>query len=301
MAVSKQWQGKTGGGNFGQKFLLRALRSVRVTTLYPVLYCVVPFYCLFGYKAFKCIYRYYREIHHFSKWKSFKNNLRTHFIFGRVVLDKFAVLAGNTDQFTIDIDNETQFQSLLAQPKGFLLVASHIGNFEIIGHCFKQDKKQINCIAYGGESEFFQSRRDESFRRNNVRIIPIKEDMSHIFALKVAIDNGEIVIILCDRIWGSNKTVTVNFMGKEANFPLGTFMMAAKLDIPVVFVATMKEKSTHYQGYIKLLETPDPTQSLSKRSQFLAAQYANAIESVLQKYPEQWFNFYDFWNRNSSI
>ena len=60
-----QWTGKTGGGNFGQRFVLGCLKSIKVTVLYPVLPLVVPVYCVVNHKAFGCIYRYFKEIHHY--------------------------------------------------------------------------------------------------------------------------------------------------------------------------------------------------------------------------------------------
>lgn len=38
MQSNSEWKGKTGGGWFGQNFLLLVLSKVRVVWLYPVLY-----------------------------------------------------------------------------------------------------------------------------------------------------------------------------------------------------------------------------------------------------------------------
>ncbi len=296
MTETKQWKGRTGGGKFGQKFLLYVLKKVRVSLFYPILWIVIPFYCLFGHKTFNSIYHYFRNICHFSKCKSFQKSFMTHLIFGRVVLDKFAVLAGNTQQFNITVDGVENFNELLTHPEGFFLLASHIGNFEIIGHCLKQNVKPINCVAYSGESEIFQNKREQSFQLNNVRLIQMKEDLSHIFAIKTAINKGEIVMVMCDRIWGSKKTMEIEFMGEKAEFPLGTFMMAAQCEVPVLFVTAVKEKHLSYHGFVSRLDISEKEMSLQEKSKIIAREYAKSMESILKKYPEQWFNFYDFWN-----
>ena len=59
----RQWSGKTGGGNFGQRFLFAFLKKVKVKWLYPVLYPVVPFYCMVNHEAFGNIVWYFRNIH----------------------------------------------------------------------------------------------------------------------------------------------------------------------------------------------------------------------------------------------
>ena len=294
-----QWTGKTGGGNFGQRFVLGCLKFVKVTVLYPVLPLVVPVYCVVNHKAFGCIYRYFKEIHHFSGWKSFWKTVQNHLIFGQVVLDRFAVLAGNTAQFHLEIENEEGIRQLLDQPGGFIIAGSHIGNFELTGHCIRQSKKRINAVIYGGEGAVIKQRRSNSFTQNNIRLVPVTEDLSHLFIIKEALEHGEIVTILCDRIWGSNKTLTVNFLGKEAKFPLGTFLLAAQMQVPVVTIVNTKIRGRHYHSTVQPLPSPDPTLPIRKQSEQIAAAYAKSLEPILRKHPEQWFNFFDFWERKS--
>lgn len=294
---ARQWSGKTGGGNFGQRFLLTFLKKVRVVFLYPVLYLVVPFYCIINHHAFGCIYRYFNEIHHYSGWRSFWSTIRNHLIFGKVVLDRFAILAGNDGQFRIDVPDRLAFEEMLARPGGFIVAGSHIGNFELVGHFFKQEQKPINIIVYDGENAAFQERRRDSFGAHNVKMIPVKEDLSHIFAIKTALDNGEIVAILCDRIFGSPKALEVSFFGRTAKFPLGTFVLAAQMEVPVVTLAALKQRGTRYRGLLKVLPEPTEKMNIRGRSKFIAEQYAGFLEEVLRQYPEQWFNFYDFWKQ----
>ena len=291
-----QWTGKTGGGNFGQRFVLGCLKSIKVTVLYPVLPLVVPVYCVVNHKAFGCIYRYFKEIHHFSGWKSFWKTIQNHLIFGQVVLDRFAVLAGNTEQFHLDIENEDVIRQLLDQPGGFIIAGSHIGHFELTGHCIRQSKKRINAVIYGGEAAVIKQRRSNSFTQNNIRLVPVEEDLSHLFIIKDALEHGEIVTILCDRIWGSNKTLTVNFLGKEAKFPLGTFLLAAQMQVPVVSIVNTKVRGRHYHSTVQPLPSSDPSLPIRKQSEQIAAAYAQSLESVLRKHPEQWFNYFDFWD-----
>ena len=292
-----QWTGKTGGGNFGQRFVLGCLKSVKVTVLYPVLPLVVPVYCVVNHKAFGCIYRYFKEIHHYSGWKSFWKTIQNHLIFGQVVLDRFAVLAGNTEQFHLDIENADALDCLLDQPGGFIIAGAHIGHFELTGHCIRQSKKRINAVIYGGEAAVIKQRRSNSFTQNNIRLVPVEEDLSHLFIIKDALEHGEIVTILCDRIWGSNKTLTVNFLGKEAKFPLGTFLLAAQMQVPVVSIVNTKVRGRHYHSTVQPLTSPDPSLPIRKQSEQIAAAYAQSLESVLRKHPEQWFNYFDFWTK----
>lgn len=294
--ADRQWSGKTGGGSFGQKFLFGTLKRVRVSFLYPILYVVTPFYWLFGKQGRKAMMAYFQKRLGQSKTQAILSSLQNHLIFGKIVLDKFALLAGNVNQFSVTVDNVEIFNKAIDEPNGFFVVSAHIGNFELAGHCLKQDKKNLNGIIFGGEGEAMKQRRADAFKKSRLNLIPVANDMSHLFAIKEAIDNGEIVTIPCDRLFGSTKSFTCSFFNTATQFPIGTFRLAAQLDAPVYAIFIMKEKGLRYHGFVKQLMPLEDEKASIKKAEHLGKQYVAELEAVLKKYPEQWFNYYDFWN-----
>lgn len=298
MAEVKQWRGKTSGGKFGQKFLLTTLKYVRVTAFYPWLLLIIPFCLLFARKPNRALYRYFHDIRGYNRWKAFRSTARNAHTFGKVVIDKFAIWAGRSDQFTIDLHGGEVIEEAVSSNKGIIIAGSHIGNFELLGACLKQGKKPINAIVFGGESRMLQQSRSDVFGQKNIKLIPVADDMSHLFAIKNALDAGEIVTILCDRIFGSPKKQTIKFIGHDADFPAGPFRLAALMDIPVFSAFVMKEKGRHYACDIVPIHSTG--ESEKDRMTSLVVNYAKSIEDKLKQYPEQWFNLYDFWNLESS-
>ncbi|MBR5028525.1 MAG: lysophospholipid acyltransferase family protein [Bacteroidales bacterium] len=293
---AKQWEGKTGGGKFGQNFLFAVLRSVPVRVMYIALYLVTPFYVLFDFKSRKNVYRYYRRRQGFSAWKSFWRVFANYLVFGKVVLDKFAIMAENTRQFKIvEVENIEHFDRLLNSESGFVLASAHVGNFELVGHCLLQDKKRVNGIIFGGESSQMRQQREKSSEHSNIRLISVNDSISHVFAVKEALDGGEIVTELCDRMFGSEKGFKVPFLGADALFPAGTFRMAVQLEKPILALFIMKDGGTRYRGFLYPL-VADKEASPMQQATDLAAQFARHLETVLRRYPNQWFNYYDFWN-----
>ncbi len=293
---NRQWTGKTGGGSFGQKSLFWILSHIQVNFVYPVLYLVIPFYLLFGRKGYLSMMTYFKNHFGMSSYKAFISTLKNHILFGQVVLDKFALLAGNTEQFKVSVDNIEIFSQAIEQPEGFFVVSAHVGNFELAGHCLRQDKKMLNGIVYAGEGKDLQQRRSEAFEKSRLKLIPVSGDMSHLFAIKLAIENGEIVTLPCDRVLGSPKSYSCDFLNKPAQFPIGTFRLAAQLDAPVYCVFIMKAKGLSYHGYVKKLQPLENEKASVKKAESLGKQYVAILESIVRQYPEQWFNYYDFWN-----
>jgi predicted LPLAT superfamily acyltransferase len=296
---SRQWKGKTGGGKFGQKSLFFMLRFVNVSLLYPILFVIVPFYMLFGRKGYKAIMQYFKTCYNLPTWNAFYQTFRNHLIFGQIVLDKFSILAGkNKNHYAIDITGRNYYDELAAKNSGFIVASSHIGNFEMGCLFFQQEKRQIYSLVYGGESKDLQQNRIQSLKAVNINLISVKEDMSHLFTLKQALENGEIVSIPCDRLYGSSKKVKCEFLGKGAEFPLAPFYLAVRMNIPVVSLFMMKDSSKKYHAYILPVEADSTETNPTKKAEFLAQNFVNNCEQIIKKYPQQWFNFYEFWEEN---
>jgi predicted LPLAT superfamily acyltransferase len=292
---NKDWKGKTGGGWFGQNFLLMFLAKVRVVWLYPVLYLVIPFYLIFARKGYHAIYSYFHDHLHYSNWRAFVATCRNHLLFGEVVLDKFAILAGYTSQFKVEMQGEDVVSEYLDGESGFIIASAHFGNLEMAGLSIRQEKKRMNGIIFGGERGGFQDRRDSAFGKMNINLIPVSEDMSHLFTIKNALEEGEVVTIPCDRFLGGKKKISLNFMDDEADFPVGTFRLAAQLNVPVVSLFIVKINHSKYYGYSRLLRTSPEAANSTEQAEFLAKQFVAELEAIVRQYPLQWFNYYQFW------
>ena len=94
-----------------------------------------------------------------------------------------------------------------------------------------------------------------------------------------------------DRFVKGSKVVNRNFMGEEADFPVGPFTIATKFKVPVSFVFAMKESESHYH----LSATPSRVYDQDENA--LITDYVNELEKKVKKYPEQWFNYYQFWKK----
>ena len=296
MKSTREWTGVTGGNTLGQKSLLLFFHFVNVTVGYVFLALTVPFYMLFRRKGYLSIYRYFRKHFSCSPLKAFLKTYLNHFIFGQCMLDRFAVYAGRKNFFRLRFTGNEEFHRLLDDKKGFIIASSHTGNFELSGYLLKQDKKRINALIFGGETKEVMENRLRLLNMNNVSIIPVMDDMSHIFTINDALSAGEIVSMPCDRIFGSAKSVECDFLSGKADFPVGAFTLAAHFDVPVVAIFVMKESATNYHIYVKPIVINDSVQvSKREKTELLTLKFVEKLEETVRKYPEQWFNFYEFW------
>ena len=289
-----EWSGKTDGQPWMQRSLITMFRVLPLWLLYGVMALVVPFYMIFSRKGYQSMYRFFRERFGYSKWKSFWSVYANHFRFGQVILDRFGVYAGKKYHFVSE--EQSVFDEKETHAKGFVMLSSHVGNYEMAGYSLMPKIKKYNALVFAGETATVMENRQRVLSQNNIRMIPVKDDLSHLFLLNSALDNGEIVSMSADRIFGSQKSVECQFFGQVARFPLGAFAMVVQKEVDVITVFVMKEGMRNYRICLRELRYD---KSFSKRDQMsqLAQSFATQLESVVRRYPTQWFNYFDFWKQ----
>jgi predicted LPLAT superfamily acyltransferase len=293
----RKWRGYTGGSFWGQWSLILLFKRSDVRLGYFLMALVVPFYMLFSCKNRRAIFSYFRKQWGFSTWKSLVKTYRNHFVFGQIILDRFAVFAKGKNRFEVEIIGNEHFSRLTNSEKGFIIAGSHIGNFEIAGYLLPSEKKAINALIYPGETKVVQKNRSGILENNNVHLIPVLNDLSHLFAVNAALQRGEIVSMPCDRNFGSAKCVECHFLNGKADFPIGAFALATHLDVEVLSVFVIKQTNKKYTVYVKPVEIEGrdlPATHREKIERYVRS-FAKEMENIVRQYPEQWFNFYPFW------
>lgn len=289
--AEKQWDGTTYGNGLMHRWLIGLLRRIDVRIIYVFAYVFVVPPCLLR-PGYKFIYRYFRERFGLSPLAAFWKTYLQHGMFAQAIIDKFAMYAGK--KFDIDIEGYEHFERLAKRPEGFVQLSSHVGNYEIAGYSLVAENKPFNALVFFGEKASVMENRMKMFEHTNIRMIPIREDMSHLFELDNALSNGQTVSIPGDRIWGSSKTVTVNILGKEARLPMGPFKVITTRALDAIVVHVVKVAARRYKIFVTPLNY-DKEASRNTQVEQLSTQYAAEVERVVRLYPTQWYNYFPFW------
>lgn len=288
------WQGKSKGTPLGYRIFVWVLKAFGVLPAYFLLRIVALYYFFFSFKASRNIYSLYHKRLGYSKLQSILKIYSNYFLLGQSIIDKVVVMSGIKNKFSFEFDGEDNLRQIAAMKKGGILLSAHIGNWDVAGHLFTRLETPINIVLYDGEHEQIKEYLEGVTGKRKINIIIIKNDLSHIYAISNAFANNELVCMHADRFMPGNKTMTIDFLGAPAKFPLGPFLLAATFKVPVSFVFAVKESKLHYHFF----STPvKDLSALSKDTvmQELLVDYKTAMEEKLRKYPEQWFNYYDFW------
>jgi predicted LPLAT superfamily acyltransferase len=292
-----EWDGKSKGTVLGYKIFVFLIQKAGVKSAYLLLYFVASYYFLFLKKSNRAIFYYFNKRLDYSYFKSKKMVFKSYYTFGQTIIDKVSISAGMRDQFTYEFDGIETLKKLLAEQKGGVLISAHIGNFEIAEHFFGEIdiNFQINLVTTDLEHSNIKKYLESVTQKPTVKFIIIKDDLSHIFEINAALGRNELICFTGDRYFEGTKSLSGKLLGQEANFPAGPFLIASRLKVPVVFVYVMKEPNLHYHLYAREAVVKH------RDEKGLLSAYIENVESMLEKYPLQWFNYFDFWNQLKKI
>lgn len=296
------WEGKTRGGVTGYKIFVFFITKFGLAFSYFFLHFVALYFIIVSRKAYKAIFRYFHIGLKYGKIKSFFSVYRNFRTFGKVLIDKIAVLSSKRNLFTFDFDGEEYLRNMVSGGTGGILINAHVGNWEIAGQLLERLNTRIHLLMYDAEHEKVKEYLDNVLTEKNISVILINENLTHLNEIHNALSNRELIAINGDRFVEGNKTCIVNFLGMKTELPCGPFSLAAKYKVPVTFAFAMKESKTHYHFYATEPIYIEQYKTLKEKESILKAkvqEYADELERQVRKYPLQWFNYYDFWKNNN--
>ena len=291
------WQGKSRGTAFGYRIFVSILKNFGVVPAYWLLRFVALYFWLFSYKSSRPLFHYFHKKLGYGKMKSLRMLYTNYYRFGQTLIDKVVVMAGIRNRFTFHFDGEENLHKIVALQKGGLLLSAHLGNWEIAGHLFNRLGTRINIVMFDGEHRQIKNYLEQVTGKRNMNIIVIKDDISHIYAINDALKNNELVCMHADRFIEGNKSIAADFLGEKALFPIGPFVLAATFKVPLSYVFAFKEKNRHYHLYASEIKEYR-AESKEKATQEILNDFVGQMEEKVKRYPEQWFNYYNFWQQS---
>ena len=218
--------------------------------------------------------------------------------FASTVHDRVLLLAERTGEFDIAIDGEPAIDAAVAEGRGCLLVGAHLGSFEALRALgAKRRAHRVSMLMATENAERIQSVFQAIQPELAGRIIEMGAPAS-LLQVRERLEHGELVGILADRPWRSERTLQVPFLGAPARFPLSAFRLAAALGVPIVLAFGLYRGGNRYALYFERLDEPGERThaAADELARTLLARYVTRLEHYCRLAPYNWFNFYPFWD-----
>ena len=269
------------------------------------LYIVALYYAIVRATARRASRDYLRRVGQPATFAAIVRHVHT---FAQVSLDRLFFLTGKWQSFRFEQQNHDMLVQVARTGRGVLLLGAHLGSFEVMRCRAKDSGLPLNIVA-----DFSNAERVNGVLRSlapdiDTRLIALGDDpVAAMLAIRAAIDRGELVAILGDRqpdpsAGGPGKpdnprVVVSRFLGADAAFPAGPWLLAHALRCPVYFVAGIYTPPNHYALHFECLadevklDRKDRATALARYAQ----RYAAMLETYVRAAPLNWFNFFDFW------
>jgi predicted LPLAT superfamily acyltransferase len=291
-----EWEGRSQGSTLGYRIFVWLLKTGGLKPAYALLHFVTIYYRLFVPRAVRPLRYLYEQRMGFSRRQASKLISRNLIVFGQTLIDKIAILSGMRSAFQhVNLEGTQRIVDTLKEGKGGLVVSAHLGNWEVAGQLLDMLDVPINIVMYDGEGEAMKQYMEQFDSNRSFKIIYIKEDLSHIYEMSAALARNELICLHADRFRPGNRTMEHEFLGEKALFPAGPFILAAKLRAPVCFVFAFKEGNFRYRYYSYPAKTYEGRGTAGM--ELMLDDYVALLEEKLRQYPDQWFNYYDFWQK----
>ena len=296
------WKKQERGGVFFLRHSLFLSQILPEFALKLIVKIVVWFYYIFSKNERENIAAFRRNLSVFAGSQTLKGtSVFSHFeAFGGAICDKFRVWKGKIKDDELEIiDLERIKSELIGAQKGQILLTAHLGNVEICkALAARVEGFRMVILTYDENSrKFNEVLREISKNGGSVRMMAVnKLDVAAMLELKNIVESGEHIGIMGDRTpLGGDKVARVKFLGKEASFNYGPYLIAGILGVKISSLWCQK-----IGGKFRIELVPLASAVKLGRDKAAAAReylqiYVRELENRCKQTPTQWFNFFDFW------
>lgn len=221
-------------------------------------------------------------------------DLYRHFhAFAATVLDRFYLLNDRFELFDFEVQGEAELLAELRDGRGALLYGAHLGSFEALRALGRRNAGlRVAMVMYEDNARMLNETLAAISPQARQDVIALG-NLDSMLRVRDCLAAGGVAGVLGDRGLGGEDTLELPFLGAPARFPLGPMRMAAMLKCRVHFMAGLYLGGKRYA--LRFEPLADFGAAPLAPEAALAA-YVACLERHCRAAPQNWFNFYDFWD-----
>ena len=183
------------------------------------------------------------------------------------------------------------FESALAQGKGVILVAGHLGNWELGGAYMGARGVDIEVVGRQQENPLFDAFLTRTRNRLGMKVI---WDGDAVRRVPRALRNGATIGLVMDQGAVGLASTWVPFFGRFAKTPRGPATFALRMQSPMVFIAPLRKPDGRFTvtfEHIPVTPTGDREADIER----IVRDYTAVLERWVRRHPEQYFWHHRRW------
>ena len=264
----------------------------------PLVHLITAYYFTFDAAARAHSRNWLRRVHgRAPRAREIHRHLLT---FVQVTLDRLYFATGRTDPFEVERHGNELLAAQTRSGKGAILLGAHLGSFEAMRASGQTEQFPLSIVGHWKNARMINALLTSLDPDFPAQVVHTGEDpVGLALTLRDRIQAGGMLAIMADRVGLNEKTIEVEFMGELARFPTGPFLLASILKCPVYIVFGLFSEPNRYDLYCEpfadRIELPRGQREAGLER--AVRQYAERLESYSRSAPNNWFNFFDFWEK----
>ncbi|URL58348.1 acyltransferase [Luteibacter flocculans] len=291
------WQQREGGGWFAiwliRTIALRLGRTVARLLLYPI-----ALYFFLRRADERAASRAYlsRVLHRPVTQRDVFHHIH---MFAATLLDRLFFLARGERDFDVDVEGLAELDRCIDAGRGVLLIGSHQGSFEALRALgARRPEVPLRVVLDKQKTPALTAVLEALAPDVGAAVIDASRGGASVaLAMAEGAAEGAMVALLADRGHRNEAVRRVPFLGTPAPFPVGPWLLASALKVPVILCMGIYLGGNRYrlifEAFSEGIDIPRAQRAAVLDD--IIARYASRLEHYARVHPFNWFNFYDFW------
>lgn len=225
--------------------------------------------------------------------------------FAAITMDRVYLLAYGDRAFDIQTEGLDLLDAQIAHGRGVLLLGSHHGSFEALRAIgARRPDVPLRVVLDKQKTPAMTELLEALAPEVGASVIDASQDGTSItLALAEACQRGALVALLADRGRDHETLRHAPFLGAPAPFPVGPWLLAHALQVPVMLCFGLYLGGKRYRLVFEPVadRIVIPRRERGPALDALIAHYAARLEHYARQAPTNWFNFYDFWQQDRCV
>lgn len=229
-----------------------------------------------------------------------RGDVARHFYsFAVCALDRLYLLAERAKQFSVEIYRPESVKDVADRGAGCLLLVAHLGSFEAMRRTGTTERKlPLSILMDRQQGKMLVKLLERLNPGAALQLIDAAlRGPDLVLKLKEHLQAGRMVCMMADRARADERSLVVEFAGRNVRLPEGPWALAAALGVPVILGFGLYRGGNRYESHFELFSERIVVSRAEHAAQLRshAQAYARRLEHYARLAPYNWFNFYDYW------
>lgn len=192
-----------------------------------------------------------------------------------------------------EVENWDVVERAQAAGRGIIIVAGHLGNWELAGAYLAARGVPLDVIVRKMGNPFFEKYLNQTREQIGMNVVHDAQAVRH---TPRALRDGRAVAFVADQGVRGLASTFVPFFGRPAKTPRGAGVFALRFGAPVVFIAALRKSDGSYLVGFEEIPVVD-TGDREKDVDGIVLRFTQVLEKWVRRAPEQYFWQHRRWRR----